>query len=930
MMFVSSTARRRLLAPEVIQTSAMDCGPASLKCLLEGFHISVSYGRLREACQTDVDGTSIDTIEELAVQLGLDAEQIMAPVDHLLLPEAALLPALIVSRLPNGCTHFVVAWRRHGQFVQVMDPAVGRRWLPGRQFLGDIYVHTHAVAAAAWREWAGSEESLTVLRRRLEDLHVSNTTVTEMIAVACADPDWRSLAALDAATRTVTALVRSGGLQLRQQTGRVLHAFFTRAQNEIWGGPPLLPAPYWSVQPAPPEPDGEARLFLQGAVLVHVRGTLPKTQSLNAEQPSTRMSESTPLAPELSAALAEPPSQPGREVLHLLRADGLLAPTVLLASLACAASGVVIEALLLRGLFDLGRELGLGWQRLGAMGALLVFVGALLFLELFITTNVLRFGRRLEARLRMAFLEKIPRLDDRYFHSRLISDMAERSHLVHTLRLLPELGGQCIRIVCEILLATTGIIWLDPASTPLAILAAAFALGVPLAAQPLFIERDLRFRNHTGALSRFYLDALLGLVAVRTHGAERSVRREHERLLVEWARAGMGLQRAVVATEGIQSMVGFGLAAWLVFDHLARDGVTSGVLLLVYWALNIPSLGQDLALVARQYPTHRNVTLRLLEPLGAPEEAHEQASELVAESPLVDTLARSSPGVAITMNGVSVRAAGHTILEEINVIIEPGTHVALVGKSGAGKSSLVGLLLGWHRPATGEVVVDNQLLDGHGLERLRRETAWVDPTVQIWNRSLFDNLRYGIHCETVMPLGPVIEGAALRAVLEKLPDGLQTLLGEAGGLVSGGEGQRVRIARSLSRSEMRLVILDEPFRGLDREQRRALLARVREWWKESTLLCITHDIEETVTFDRVLVIEGGRIIEDGDPTALVAQPESRYRNMLDAEAAVREGLWSSRVWRRLWLQDGKLHEAERSTNRTSRLKPTRARSEIST
>src|SRR6266436_8165076 len=71
--------RRRLLVPEVVQTSAMDCGPASLKCLLEGFGIPVSYGRLREACQTDVDGTSIDTIESIAVQLGLEAEQVMVP-----------------------------------------------------------------------------------------------------------------------------------------------------------------------------------------------------------------------------------------------------------------------------------------------------------------------------------------------------------------------------------------------------------------------------------------------------------------------------------------------------------------------------------------------------------------------------------------------------------------------------------------------------------------------------------------------------------------------------------------------------------------------------------------------------------------------------------------------------------------------------------
>src|SRR5262245_57634802 len=112
-----SFTERRFFAPEVIQTSATDCGPAALKCLLEGFGIRVSYGRLREACQTDVDGTSIDTLEDVAMQLGLIAEQTMVPVDHLLLPVAQTLPALVVTVLPDGSTHFVVAWRLHGPFI---------------------------------------------------------------------------------------------------------------------------------------------------------------------------------------------------------------------------------------------------------------------------------------------------------------------------------------------------------------------------------------------------------------------------------------------------------------------------------------------------------------------------------------------------------------------------------------------------------------------------------------------------------------------------------------------------------------------------------------------------------------------------------------------------------------------------------------------
>ena len=119
-------SRARFIVPEVVQTSNMDCGPAALKCLLGGFGIDVNYGRLREACQTDVDGTSIDTIEEVANQLGLQAEQIMLPADHVLLEEARALPAIAVVVLPNGLTHFVVVWRRHGRWLQVMDPATGR------------------------------------------------------------------------------------------------------------------------------------------------------------------------------------------------------------------------------------------------------------------------------------------------------------------------------------------------------------------------------------------------------------------------------------------------------------------------------------------------------------------------------------------------------------------------------------------------------------------------------------------------------------------------------------------------------------------------------------------------------------------------------------------------------------------------------------
>jgi len=226
-----------------------------------------------------------------------------------------------------------------------------------------------------------------------------------------------------------------------------------------------------------------------------------------------------------------------------------------------------------------------------------------------------------------------------------------------------------------------------------------------------------------------------------------------------------------------------------------------------------------------------------------------------------------------------------------------------VGASGAGKSSLAGLLLGWHRPASGRVLVDGIELDDSRLGQLRPHTAWVDPAVQLWNRPLLENLLYGNGCASV---DDAIEAAELPPVIERLPNGLGTPLGEGGGLVSGGEGQRVRFARALLRPGVKLAILDEPFRGLDFEQRHQLLGRAREAWGNATLLAISHDIREAMTFQRVLVLEDGRIVEDGDPRELSSNPESRFHTMLKAECAIQDEFWNGAEWRRLSLKNGQL------------------------
>ena len=261
------------------------------------------------------------------------------------------------------------------------------------------------------------------------------------------------------------------------------------------------------------------------------------------------------------------------------------------------------------------------------------------------------------------------------------------------------------------------------------------------------------------------------------------------------------------------------------------------------------------------------------------------------------------------MSDVEVRSGGQTLLENVCLTVEPGAHIAVVGPSGAGKSTLVGLLLGWHKPIRGTLQVDGAPVDGESVVRLRQAAAWVDPEVRLWNRSLLGNLCYGN--QKPDGVADVVGVSGLLPMLEDRALGLKTPLGEGGTLVSGGEGQRIRLARAMLRTGVRMVILDEAFRGLHRTERRKLLEEARQRWEKATFIFVTHDVVESRQFDRVVVLEGGRIVQDGPPEELAASSTGRFSRMLRAQERARHQLWTGPSWRRLRLDEGRFSE-ERS------------------
>jgi ATP-binding cassette subfamily B protein len=976
---LKATRQRKLFIPEVLQTSMMDCGPATLKSVFDGFRRPINLERIRERCQTDVDGTSISAMQETADRLGLEAAQVMVPKDSLLLPEAACLPAIIFLVNPDGLLHFVTVWNKIGRWVQVMDPGRGRVWMRDKALLDHVALPTLMLPKSRWRAWAGGPDFAGPLRAKMRAVGVGSAKTEALLASANADETVTSLAALDAATRMVQSLIDAGALA----RGEAARQLLTRAfETDRVSAKPSIPRPYWICGPGP-TPNHVAAT---GAVLLCIEGVKPDAELLADEEPrpgepqpggapeilvpvhgmrgtaplpgivpsgsasspgrssvrstlealegmkypapairTTRLSVGVtedvrrslatratkigaegmsrmsiwagPAVPkEVMRDLRAPTVRPHRIFARLLWEDSRLGVTLVGGFLLLSMGTSVVDALLMRGISDLVGRMNLVAHRVVAIAAVALFLGLALLFELAQAHLVQRLARGLEARLRVAFLEKLPRLEDRYFRSRPISDMASRAHLLQTLRGIPRFAVDLSSGVLRLITTTGVLIWLEPRLWKLACVLLAVCLSVPLVSYRLLDEAMARMRILGATLFRFYLDALLGVVPIRVHGAERAVRREHEGILTEWIRSSLSVETRALSVRAFERLLGTAVAVSIVVVFVQGGGDLRALLLVALFAQRLPGEAEALVGVVRRYPLLKHDALRLFEPLAASE-----TDPITLPKRRVGSLT----GVDILFNDVTAVAGGRPIVANVKLGIPRGQHVAIVGPSGAGKSSLVSILLGWLFVTEGRVLIDGRPLDAQRLAQLRDETAWVDPGIQLWNASLVENLLYG-HGDAALPyLEDALASADLLEVIERLPDGLQSSLGEGGAKVSGGQGQRVRLGRGLLKRDARLVILDEPFRGLERDKRRELLRRARARWAHATILFVSHDVGDTLDMDRVLVIDDGSVVEDGAPAELLAT-ETAYRKLVEGDQSALREVWGRPEWSRLRVVDGRV------------------------
>jgi ATP-binding cassette subfamily B protein len=314
-----------------------------------------------------------------------------------------------------------------------------------------------------------------------------------------------------------------------------------------------------------------------------------------------------------------------------------------------------------------------------------------------------------------------------------------------------------------------------------------------------------------------------------------------------------------------------GMLAWAV--NLWQQGLatTGEVVLVCTLGLSILSATRDLAVALVDVTQH---VARLTEAIATLLQPHELNDHPEAE-PLVKS------GAAVAFNNVSFAyPGGAQVFDRFSLRIQPGQRVGLVGQSGGGKSSLFTLLQRFYDVQHGCITIDGQDISRVTQQSLREAISVVPQDISLFHRSILENIRYGRPSAS----DDEVLRAAIAArcdFIENLPEGMATVVGDRGIKVSGGQRQRIAIARAFLK-DAPILLLDEATAALDSESEEAIREALSRLMRGRTVIAIAHRLATLRNFDRVVMLQAGRIVDDGPPDVLV-KGKGPYRELVARE-----------------------------------------------
>ena len=223
------------------------------------------------------------------------------------------------------------------------------------------------------------------------------------------------------------------------------------------------------------------------------------------------------------------------------------------------------------------------------------------------------------------------------------------------------------------------------------------------------------------------------------------------------------------------------------------------------------------------------------------------------------------------------------VLNNVSLFIKPGEKVALVGPSGAGKTTFVRLLLRLYAPTSGKILVDGQDISQVTQESLRKNISMVPQDPVLFHRTLAENIAYGKREASKEEIQKAAELAHCDDFIKDMPQGFETYVGERGIKLSGGERQRVAIARAILKNAP-ILVLDEATSSLDSRSEELIQDALVNLMKDKTTIVIAHRLSTIQKMDRIIVIDGGKILEQGGHVELLKRKDSLYRKLWDLQA----------------------------------------------
>ncbi|MBN9559364.1 MAG: ABC transporter ATP-binding protein [Alphaproteobacteria bacterium] len=462
-----------------------------------------------------------------------------------------------------------------------------------------------------------------------------------------------------------------------------------------------------------------------------------------------------------------------------------------------------------------------------------------------------------------------------YFAERLPGSLASRITATSNAVFTVENAGSwnvlppCIAVICSIALVCT----VNPlmALVLVGLSAGLAALIFTMARNGTPLHRA--FAARAAAVDGELVDVIGNFNVVRAFGATM---REQRRFagIVEGEMAArrtslLYLERLRLIHAVLTAILTAGLVGWGILMWQRGQATPGDIVLIASLGLTILHSTRDLAVALVDLTQHM---ARLEEAIGALLTEHD-----LTDHPEATKLIRGAGQVRF--EGVSFSYPGRgAVLEDFTLAIEPGQRVGLVGTSGAGKSTVLALLQRFYDVHGGRILIDGKDISRITQESLRRQLAIVPQDISLFHRTVMQNIRYARPDATEEEVMAAAEMARCREFIEALPDGFATMVGDRGVMLSGGQRQRIAIARALLK-DAPILLLDEATSALDTDSERAIQAALDRLMRGRTVIAIAHRLSTLSSFDRIVVMDRGRIIDDGPPAILAGRP-GPYRDLL--------------------------------------------------